>query len=131
MKCFMVKTMKIIIDTHIFLWALSAPKKIAKDRRSELESLSNIIHVSSISIAELMIKASIGKLNVDFDPVEMIGKCGFELLSFSGEEAMLLKDLPFHHKDPFDRMLIAQSIANQYPIMTDDEKFRAYGCRLV
>jgi len=123
--------MKIILDTHIFLWALSTPKKIAKRRLEELKSLSNIIYVSSISIAELMIKASIGKLKIDFDPVDMVGKCGFEPLMFRGEDALLLKDLPFHHKDPFDRMLIAQSIATQYAIMTDDERFRAYGCKLV
>ena len=123
--------MKIILDTHVFLWALSTPKKIAKRKLAELESLSNIIYVSSISIAELMIKASIGKLKADFDPVEMIRECGFEPLSFRGEDALLLKELPFHHKDPFDRMLIAQSFATQYPIMTDDAKFRAYGCKLV
>ncbi len=123
--------MKLIIDTHVFLWALTAPKKIEKNRRAELESLSNVIYVSSISVAELMIKASIGKLDIDFDPVDMIEKSGFEPLDFRGEDALLLKVLPFHHKDPFDRMLIAQSITNQYPIMTDDEKFRAYGCRLV
>ena len=123
--------MKIILDTHIFLWALSTPKKIAKRKLAELESLSNIIYVSSISIAELMIKASLGRLEVDFDPVEMISRCGFEPLSFRGEDALLLKELPFHHKDPFDRMLIAQSIATQYPIMTEDDRFRAYGCKLV
>lgn len=127
----MVGLMKIIVDTHIFLWALSSPEKIEKHRQAELGSRSNVIYVSSISIAELMVKASIGKLRIDFDPVEMIDKCGFEPLSFRGEDALLLKGLPFHHRDPFDRMLIAQSIANQYPIMTDDEKFPAYGCRLV
>lgn len=123
--------MKIILDTHVFLWTLSDPKKISKDRRAKLEDLSNVIHVSSITIAELMIKASVGKLDVDFDPVEMVAKCGFEQLDFRGEDALLLKDLPFHHKDPFDRMLIAQSIANRCPIMTDDEKFRRYSCGLV
>jgi len=127
----MAGPMKIIVDAHIFLWALSSPKRIAKHRLAELESPSNIIYVSSISIAELMIKATTGKLEIDFDPVEMIDKCGFEPLNFRGEDALLLKDLPFHHRDPFDRMLIAQSLANRYPIMTDDQKFPAYGCRLV
>jgi PIN domain nuclease of toxin-antitoxin system len=122
---------KILLDTHIFLWALSAPNKIAKERRGHLENPANIIHVSSVSVAELMIKASLGKLQVDFDPVDMMEKCGFEPLSFHAEDALLLKDMAFHHKDPFDRMLIAQGIANQIPIMTDDEKFRSYGCRLI
>ena len=123
--------MKILLDTHIFLWALSAPNKIAKERRGHLENPANSIHVSSVSVAELMIKASLGKLQVDFDPVDMMEKCGFEPLSFHAEDALLLKDMAFHHKDPFDRMLIAQGIANQIPIMTDDGKFRSYGCRLI
>lgn len=123
--------MKILLDTHVFLWALSTPKRIPQPKRAELESLSNIVYVSSVSIAELMIKASLGKLTADFDPVEMVDKCGFEPLSFRVEDAVMLKDLPFHHRDPFDRMLIAQSLATQYPILTEDEKFRAYGCKLV
>lgn len=123
--------MKIIIDTHIFLWALSDPSRIAEQKLEELKSLANIIYVSSITIAEIMIKASIGKLQIEFDPVELALQSGFELLDFSGQDALLLQNLPFHHKDPFDRMLIAQSIANKYPIMTDDNKIKLYECRVI
>ncbi len=123
--------MKFIIDTHIFLWALSDPEKIDKDRIFEIRTLSNIVYVSSISIAEIMIKASIGKLNFDFDPIQMANKSGFEMLDFKGEDMLLLKVMPFHHKDPFDRMLIAQSVSNKYPIMTNDEKFKLYECKLI
>jgi PIN domain nuclease of toxin-antitoxin system len=69
-----------------------------------------MIYVSAVTITELMIKPSLGKLRIDFDPVAMTKASGFELLDFNAESALLLKDLPFHHKDPFDRMLIAQSI---------------------
>ena len=123
--------MKILIDTHIFLWALSAPSKINVQKRAELETLSNTVYVSSITIAEMMIKASIGKLKIDFDPVDLAKQSGFELLDFSGRDALLLKAMPFHHKDPFDRMLIAQSITNKCHIMTDDKKFSLYECRLL
>ena len=123
--------MNIIVDTHIFLWALAEPLKLTDARRSALEDLSNIVYVSAVSIAELMIKASIGKLQIDFDPVASAKESGFLLLDFNPEAALLLKDLPFHHKDPFDRMLIAQSIALNYPIMTEDPKFASYDCRLV
>ena len=123
--------MRIIIDTHIFLWSLSDPKRIHKDKLAEIETQANIVYVSSISIAEVMIKASLGKLDVSFDPSEMVEECGFEALDFRGEDALLLKDMPYHHRDPFDRMLIAQSMANQYPIVTDDRNFRAYDCRLI
>ena len=123
--------MNIIIDTHIFLWALTEPLKLSDAKRSALEDLSNTIYVSAVSIAELMIKASIGKIEIDFDPVAIAKESGFDLLDFSANAALLLKELPFHHKDPFDRMLVAQSIASRYPIMTEDPKIRRYDCRLV
>jgi PIN domain nuclease of toxin-antitoxin system len=106
--------MKIIIDTHIFLWAIAMPDKLSEKRRSELETLSNTIYVSSVTITELMIKASIGKLQIDFDPIAIAIESGFEMLDFSGEDALALKEMPFHHKDPFDRMLISQAIP-MYP----------------
>lgn len=123
--------MKIIIDTHIFLWSLADPARIARNRINELESPTNIIYVSSITIAELMIKASIGKLQIDFDPVDFARQSGFELLDFTGRDALLLKNLPFHHRDPFDRMLISQSIATKYPLMTDDGNIKLYDCRVI
>jgi PIN domain nuclease of toxin-antitoxin system len=123
--------MNIIIDTHIFLWALSDPRKLADERRSALEDLSNTIYVSAVSIAEMMIKASIGKLRIEFNPVEVAKESGFALLPFSAEAALLLKDLPFKHKDPFDRMLVAQSLAENYPIMTDDPQIALYSCQIL
>ena len=123
--------MKIIIDTHIFLWALSDPSRIAEAKRRELESMANEIYLSSISIAELTIKASIGKIQMDFNPVEMALQSGFAMLDFSGEDALLLPSLPFHHKDPFDRMLVAQSITRRIPIMTDDTRIKLYRCQVL
>ena len=123
--------MNIIVDTPIFLWALAEPLRLTESKRSALEDLSNTIYVSAVSIAELMIKTSIGKLQIDFDPVAIAKESGFLLLDFKPEAALLLKDMPFHHNDPFDRMLIAQSIVLKYPVMTEDPKFALYDCRLV
>ncbi|MCF6299592.1 MAG: type II toxin-antitoxin system VapC family toxin, partial [Proteobacteria bacterium] len=81
-------------------------------------------------ITELMIKASIGKLTIDFDSIAIAKESGFELLNFSAEDAIALKTMPFHHKDPFDRMLISQAINRKYKIMTVDSKFSAYDCKL-
>jgi len=122
--------MKFIIDTHIFLWAIAEPPKLSDKQKIELETLANTVYVSSITIAEMMIKASLEKLQVDYDPVEIAIQSGFELLDFSGQDALLLQNLPFHHRDPFDRMLIAQSLCCGYPIMTNDKKFPLYDCRL-
>jgi PIN domain nuclease of toxin-antitoxin system len=123
--------MNIIIDTHIFLWALSEPSKIATDKLLALEDLSNTIFVSAVSIAKLMIKTSIKKIQIDFNPVALAEESGFALLDFNADAALLLKDMPFHHKDPFDRMLISQSIAYNYPIMTEDSKIKMYECRVI
>ena len=114
--------MKIILDTHIFLWALSDPGKIDPAKMAEIQTLANTIFISSISIAEIMIKSSLNKLNISFDPVEMVEKRGFEFPYFSAKDAVILKEMPYHHKDPFDRMLLAQSIANKFHIMSDDRK---------
>ena len=84
-----------------------------------------------MSIAELMIKHSIGKIDIAFDPIEMANKVGLEILSFSGVEAMVLRELPFHHKDPFDRMLIAQALINKLFLMSDDSKFLQYDCKVI
>ena len=123
--------MKIIIDTHIFLWALSEPHKLTNEHFNHIKALYNTIYVSSVSIAEIMIKASIGKLVVNFDPIEMAERTGFELLDFNATDAKLLKDMPLHHKDPFDRMLIAQSQSNGFSIISADEKFKLYDCKLL
>ncbi len=123
--------MNVIIDTHIFLWALAEPFKLSDVKRSALEDLSNTIYVSAVSIAELMIKASVGKIQINFNPVATAEESGFALLDFNAEAALLLKDMPFHHKDPFDRMLIAQSLTCNYPIMTEDSKITLYGCQVI
>ena len=123
--------MKIIIDTHIFLWALSDPSKLTKNRRDQLELLSNTIYVSAITVTELMIKSSIGKLEINFDVLKMIEKSGFEHLAYSSSDALKLKEMPFHHKDLFDRMLIAQAQENNFFIMSDDNKFSMYDCKLI
>ena len=123
--------MKVLIDTHIFLWMLSSPGKLNDKRRYELETPANEIFLSAMSIAELMIKHSIGKIHIDFDPLEMAKKMRIEILNFSGVEAMMLAQLPLHHKDPFDRMIIAQSIVNKLHLMSDDPKFLKYDCKVV
>jgi len=122
---------KILVDTHIFLWMLSCPDRLNEKRRYELESPANEVFLSAMSIAELMIKRSIGKIDFEFDPLEMAQKMGLEILSFSGAEAMVLGALPFHHKDPFDRMLIAQALINRLSLMSDDSKFLQYDCKII
>ena len=110
---------------------LSCPDKLNKKRRYDLESATNEVFLSAMSIAELMIKHSIGKINIEFDPFEIAQKMGLEILNFSGADAMVLGKLPLYHKDPFDRMLIAQSLINGLFLMSDDSKFLRYDCKII
>lgn len=123
--------MKILVDTHIYLWMLSSPEKFDTARRFELETPANEVFLSVMSITELMIKHATGKIEITFNPLEKAKEMGLEILAFSGPEALLLKDLPLHHKDPFDRMLIVQSIHHGLKLMTDDEKFNRYDCSII
>ena len=123
--------MKLLIDTHVFLWLLSCPEKLTKKRLYELESPSNEVLLSSMSIAELMIKSSIGKIRIEFDPIEMAEKMRLVILDFSGTHAMALGDLPLFHKDPFDRMIIVQAICDKLTLVSDDTKFLNYDCKLI
>ena len=123
--------MRILIDTHVFVWALSAPDRLSATHRRELQSRSNTILLSSISVAEIMIKVSLNRMRFDHDPILCAERLGCEPLSFTQEDAALLKDLPFHHRDPFDRMLIAQSLAQNTKLMSEDRYFRQYECDLI
>lgn len=123
--------MKVLLDTHIFLWASFEPYKLSAKHRSILEDPTNTIFVSAMSSVEIIIKHSIGKLDIDLAVLDNIEEMGFELLDYSNEDALTLKALPMHHRDPFDRMLIAQSINRGLKLMSKDTKFEAYSCDLV
>jgi len=123
--------LKILIDTHIFLWLAGDTARIEEYWMNLLTDLNNDIYLSAISIAEMMIKQSIGSLNIDFDIYELCEQMGIEVLSFDGYSALKLGTLPFHHKDPFDRMIISQAITHNYSLMSADRKFSLYDCGLI
>ena len=123
--------MNILIDTHIFLWLVYEPTKVSNIHMRYLEDTTNNIYLSAISIAEMMIKKSLGNLDINFDILKMVDEMGLEILDFDAMSALGLFALAFHHRDPFDRMIISQAISNNYPIITKDSKFRYYECRLL
>ena len=87
--------------------------RLSHKRREPIENPANPVFVSAVSIAEITIKVSIGKLHVDVDLLPAVEEAGFEWLDFSPREALQLAELPFDdHRDPFDRMLVVQSRLN-------------------
>jgi len=110
---------------------LSCPEKLNETRQYELETSANEVFLSAMSIAELMIKSAIGKINIEFDPLEMAEKMQIDILDFSGTHAMALGKLPLIHKDPFDRMIIVQAQTNTLALMSDDSKFLQYNIKTI
>ena len=123
--------MRLLLDTHILLHVLTEPERLARKRSESIENPANAVFVSAVSIAEIAIKVSIGKLRVDVDLLSAVEDAGFEWLDFSPREALQLAKLPLHHRDPFDRMLVVQSQANDLALVTDDSKLADYDCRIL
>jgi PIN domain nuclease of toxin-antitoxin system len=117
---------RILLDTHLLLWALAAPSRLpARARKLIAESEVN---VSAASIWEISIKTALGKLKAD--PREVLAAlepAGFMPLPVSGEHAARLVELPPIHRDPFDRMLVAQAKAEPMQLLTNDSVLGRYG----
>jgi PIN domain nuclease of toxin-antitoxin system len=117
---------RVLLDTHLLLWALGAPSKLTVATRKQIEGAE--VFVSAASIWEISIKSALGKLEAD--PKEVlaaISPAGFSLLPISGEHAARVRELPPHHKDPFDRMLVAQASVEPLILLTNDDALRPYG----
>jgi len=118
--------MRLLLDTHLLLWALSSPEKLSKRARQRIESSD--VYASAASIWEISIKSALGKLQAD--PEEVLAgvePAGFNHLSIVGGHAARVAGLPPIHKDPFDRLLVAQARFEPMILLTDDELLRGYG----
>lgn len=118
--------MQYLLDTHIVLWWLTNPSKIAPNIREVIANKKNKIFISSVSFWEMAIKQSLGRLNIPNNVIEVLLKEGFEMLPLIAEESLGISDLPFIHTDPFDRMLIIQAKLNNLALITDDSKITQY-----
>ncbi len=122
--------MKLLLDTNIVIWTLADSKELKERTRKAMQN-AEICYVSSISIAEIEIKKSIGKLKIEDGYVNSILDSGFVKLQYCFKSAELLGGLPFHHKDPFDRMLITQALANNLTFLTNDDVLKNYNVPLI
>ncbi|WP_250495354.1 type II toxin-antitoxin system VapC family toxin [Caballeronia sp. GAWG1-1] len=118
--------MRLLIDTHVFLWAMGGDKKLPK--RAEATMLSaDAVFVSAASIWEISIKSGLGKLDVDVNElVARMEEAGFRELPVTSAHAAAVRDLPEIHRDPFDRLLVAQAIAEPLRLLSDDENVAKY-----
>ncbi|MGB2636941.1 MAG: type II toxin-antitoxin system VapC family toxin [Candidatus Acidiferrum sp.] len=127
--------MRALLDTHTLLWWLSDDPSLSNRARSVISQTKNIGIVSAASAWEIATKVRLGKLlsaaELAADFVGYLEREGFELLSISMDHAMRAGLLPGPHKDPFDRMLIAQAQAENIPILSNDMVFDSYGVRRI
>jgi PIN domain nuclease of toxin-antitoxin system len=117
---------RVLLDTHLLLWALSSPEKLSKRARQRIESSE--VFASAASIWEVSIKSALGKLKAD--PNEVLAgvePAGFNHLPIIGGHAAKVVELPPIHKDPFDRLLVAQARYEPMILLTDDDVLGGYG----
>lgn len=123
--------MRILIDTHTFLWFVTEDSKLSDRAFQTIEDEANDVILSISSLWEIAIKFSIGKLKLKLPFQEFIDEQiqvnEFQLLTIQTTHLNIVAGLPLHHRDPFDRILIAQAITENMPVISADTVFDAYG----
>ncbi len=127
--------MKVLVDTHTFLWALLHDHRLTPKAKQILRSKEHELVFSLVSLWEIAIKIKTGKLNTIGSSVSYLrdemNNYGMELLPIRYEHILQLESLPHHHGDPFDRLIISQALTESLPILSADRIFASYGIKLV
>lgn len=127
--------MEILVDTHVLLWSAVNDRRLSRKAVEMLADKKNWIYVSSAVIWEISIKASLKKLSFPGSSfstfVEELEQNDYQMLSITPGHAKGVYSLPFHHQDPFDRILISQCLQEKLPIISSDDKFDKYGVKRI
>lgn len=126
--------MRLLLDTHIFFWLNTAPNKLSKAVVDALETTTNDLVLSVVSIWEIQIKSQIGKMSLPAPLAEIveanINRNKLEILPVNLKHILALETMPLHHKDPFDRLIIAQANVEDLIVITNDAIFSSYSVKL-
>jgi PIN domain nuclease of toxin-antitoxin system len=123
-----------LLDTHTLIWFIDGNNLLSEKARKEIEDENAINFVSIASLWEIAIKVSLGKieLKTSFNQINhKLIENGFEILPVTFEDTVVISNLPFHHRDPFDRIIIAQAMTNKMTIISKDEQFSLYGTNVI
>ena len=127
--------MKILLDTQCWLWWIAAPEKLTQEIRLRIADRRNMIYLSAASAWEIAIKYGMGKLSLPEPPWQFVPKRlardSITAIPIEILHALRVADLPQHHKDPFDRLIISQSIQERIPVVTADEQFKCYDVEIM
>ena len=119
--------MRILLDTHLLLWWLGNSPTLSDSAHALISEPENTIFVSAVSLWEIWLKESLGRLRLPADFESKMASEPFESLPMSAAHARQVALLPWHHRDPFDRMLVAQARAENLILLTADSAVTAYG----
>ena len=122
--------MRLLLDTHILLWAVAESRRLSKEARSLLEDPENAVYFSAASLWEISIKSALRRDDFRIDPVALhaaLRDTGFVELPITGAHALGVASLPPIHRDPFDRLLVAQSMQEPLILLTNDDVLARYG----
>ena len=127
--------MRLLVDTHAFIWFSTDDKRLSTNAGEILSDRSNELLISVGSFWELAIKSRLGKLSLSTSFGEFVNEASirvpFSLLPLEMPHIELVSQLPIHHRDPFDRMLVAQAIVERVPVLTNDAEFENYDIKIV
>jgi PIN domain nuclease of toxin-antitoxin system len=121
---------RLLLDTHVVLWQLEGSRAVHRRARDAIEQAGELLF-SVVSFAAIGVKAAIGKLSVPRDLHDQVLQSGLRILGLAPDHGLAVADLPMHHRDPFDRLLIAQARFERLTIVTADRRFAAYDVPLV
>jgi PIN domain nuclease of toxin-antitoxin system len=117
---------RLLLDTVAFIYAVEAPERLGTRLEAALLKPENV-ELSAISLVEIAIKSTLGKLRISAEDARKgVADLGVRILPYTSEHAFYLFELPLHHRDPFDRQIIAQALVEKIPVATPDEKFGLY-----
>lgn len=127
--------MKLLLDTHVVIWSATEPDRLNAEARAALEDGANEALVSIVTAWEIAIKQSLGKLELA-GPAEqwlpdVLRRTGFEVAELGLAAALRVRGLPWHHRDPFDRLLVAQALEEGYTLVSRDRSLADYGVPLL
>lgn len=122
--------MRLLLDTHVVLWQLAGTAAVGAAARAQIEQADELLF-SVVSFAEIGVKAAIGKLIVPADIDRHIVDSGLRILALTAEHGLRVADLPLHHRDPFDRLLISQARAEGLALVTADRRITDYDVTVI
>jgi PIN domain nuclease of toxin-antitoxin system len=124
---------RLLLDTAVLIYAVESPGRLSKRVAAALVDSENVLELSAVSVAEIAIKSALNKLRFSAaDARQSVTDLDIRILPFWGVHAFQLFDLPLHHRDPFDRQIIAQALCEKIPVVTPDAAFGLYkGLKLI